>query len=184
MTDTKKESVLITGANGFVGSRLCRRFLAEGYHVIAGVRDGCDGSLLDRLDLEFRFGDITMPETLKGMVAGVDYIIQNAGLVKASRLDLFYEVNCKGTRNIVEAAEQNADLKKFVYISSMAHTQDINKQGGRAIGAGKTFDRRRSAAPDYELWPVQAGRGRGGSGGRRESKLSHNSSARNLWTGR
>ena len=120
MTDTKKDSVLITGANGFVGSRLCKKFLAEGYHVIAGVRDGCDGSLLDGLDLEFRFGDITLPETLASMVGSVDYIIHNAGLVKASRLELFYDVNRKGTQNIIEAAEKNSNLKKLVYISSLA----------------------------------------------------------------
>ena len=30
-----KERILITGAAGFLGSHLCDRFIAEGFHVIA-----------------------------------------------------------------------------------------------------------------------------------------------------
>lgn len=120
MPDVGKVSVLITGANGFVGSRLCARFIADGYHVIAGVRDGSDGTLIESLDLEYRFGDITQPETLPEMVQGVDYIIHNAGIVKAGTSDKFYEINQRGTRNILEAAGANQNLRKFVYISSLA----------------------------------------------------------------
>jgi nucleoside-diphosphate-sugar epimerase len=32
---SEKKRVLITGGAGFLGSHLCDRFLAEGYHVIA-----------------------------------------------------------------------------------------------------------------------------------------------------
>ncbi len=120
MSDMVREKVLITGANGFVGSRLCQRLLADGYHVIAGVREGCDGSLIDDLDLEYRFGDITQPETLPAMIADVDYIIHNAGAVKVKNPELFFEINHHGTKNIVAAAIGNKRLKKFVYISSMA----------------------------------------------------------------
>jgi nucleoside-diphosphate-sugar epimerase len=120
MSRGSRESILITGANGFVGSRLCRKLLCENYHVIAGVRDGCDGALIEDLDLEYRFGDVTSPQTLTEMVHDVDYIIHNAGLVKANTADRFFEVNHRGTENILQAAEKNKRLKKFVYISTMA----------------------------------------------------------------
>ena len=120
MSDDSAQKVLITGANGFVGSRLCRRMIADGYHVIAGIRDGCDGTYLAPLDVEYRFGDITKPETLPEMVAGVDYIVHNAGVVKVTRQARFYEVNQIGTRNLLDAAMDVADLKKFVLISSAA----------------------------------------------------------------
>ncbi|MCX6827484.1 MAG: NAD-dependent epimerase/dehydratase family protein, partial [candidate division Zixibacteria bacterium] len=42
MPENSKESVLITGANGFVGSHLCRRMLEDGYRPIAGIRRGCN----------------------------------------------------------------------------------------------------------------------------------------------
>nr|MBN2277797.1 NAD-dependent epimerase/dehydratase family protein [candidate division Zixibacteria bacterium] len=120
MPEENKKSILITGANGFVGSRLCRQMIAGGYHVIAGVRDGCDASLIDDLKLDYRFGDILHPETLAGMVDGVDYIIHNAGVVKVKNPEMFFTVNQTGTINILNAAKTNSRLKKLVYISSMA----------------------------------------------------------------
>jgi nucleoside-diphosphate-sugar epimerase len=120
-----KIPILITGANGFVGSRLCRKFLSEGFHVIAGVRRTSDLSLLDGLDVEYRYGDITQPETLGDMVSsaqgGVDYIIHNAGLVKAKRKQHFFEVNEKGTKSLFETiARHNPQVKKVIYISTVA----------------------------------------------------------------
>jgi nucleoside-diphosphate-sugar epimerase len=120
VSDGSLQKVLVTGANGFVGSRLCRRLIAEGYGVVAGIRNGCDGSLIEDLDLEYRFGDVTEPESLAGMVRGVDYIVHNAGLVKAKDPSLFIEINHQGTKNVLEAAEKSPNLSKFVYISSMA----------------------------------------------------------------
>ena len=120
MSETKA-SVLITGANGFVGSRLCRKFLAEGYHVIAGVRRTADLSLLHELDVTYRYGDITKPETLAEMFTGVDYIIHNAGVTKVKHSRAFFEINEGGTRNVFEAvAKHNPRVKKVVYISSLA----------------------------------------------------------------
>jgi nucleoside-diphosphate-sugar epimerase len=116
-----KPSVLITGANGFVGSRLCRKFLDEGFHVVAGVRKTADLSLLDGLELEYRYGDVTQPETLGEMVTGIDYVIHNAGLVKAKHKGTFFKVNTGGTKSLFEAiAKYNPQVKKTVYISSLA----------------------------------------------------------------
>ena len=116
-----KPSVLITGANGFVGARLCRLFLDEGCRVIAGVRKTANLSQLEKLDVEYRYGDITRPETLPEMVSGVDYIVHNAGVVKAKRERTFFEVNEKGTRSLMEAiAQHNPLVKRVVYISSLA----------------------------------------------------------------
>lgn len=120
MNKNQKQSVLITGANGFVGSRLCRKLLDENYHVIAGIRRGCNQELISGLDLEFRYGDITNPETLPAMIDDVDYIIHNAGVVKAKNPALFDMVNHIGAKNIAEVCLQNKDLKKFILISSLA----------------------------------------------------------------
>ncbi len=118
---TDKPSVLITGANGFVGSRLCRTFLREGYHVIAGVRKTSDLRQLQQLDITYRYGDVCQPETLPQMVTGVDFIVHNAGVVKVKRTERFFEVNEVGTRALFEAiAEHNPLVKKVVYISSLA----------------------------------------------------------------
>lgn len=118
---SEKPSILITGANGFVGSRLCRTLLDKGFEVIAGVRKTADLSLLEGLDIDFRYGDVCQPETLEVMVSGVDYIVHNAGVVKARKTETFFEVNEGGTKNLFEAvAAHNPAVKKVVYISSLA----------------------------------------------------------------
>lgn len=113
--------VFITGANGFVGSRLCRAFLKRNFKVIAGVRQSSNLNMLKELDVEYRYGDITKPDTLRNMVFGADYIIHNAGVVKVRRNETFFEVNEKGTRSLFEAVAANCpNIKKVIYISSAA----------------------------------------------------------------
>ena len=114
-------SVLITGANGFVGSRLCRKFLRENFTVVAGVRKTADLSLLKGLKLNLAYGDVLQTETLPAMVKGVDYIVHNAGVVKVKSPETFYEVNQHGTENLFAAiASHNPKVKRVVYISSLA----------------------------------------------------------------
>lgn len=117
----KRPSILITGANGFVGARLCRKFINEGFIVYAGVRRTADLSRLSDLTVQLRYGDMTEPVTLPDMVSGVDYIIHNAGVVKAKNKQMFFDINETGTENLLQAiVEHNQSLKKFIYISSLA----------------------------------------------------------------
>lgn len=114
-------TVLITGANGFIGSRLCRSFEAAGFSVTAGVRKNADCSLLEGISLTYRYGDVTESASLPEMVRGADYIIHNAGLTKARTTEQFFSVNENGTRNLLEAAATHArGCKRFVLISSLA----------------------------------------------------------------
>lgn len=116
-----KPSVLVTGANGFVGTRLCHLLLKDGFAVIAGVRKSSDLTSLESLNIEYRYGDVTLPESLPAMVADVDYIVHNAGITKARNKDDFHRINEQGTLALFEAASKhNQALKKIVYISSLA----------------------------------------------------------------
>jgi nucleoside-diphosphate-sugar epimerase len=116
-----KQSILVTGANGFIGSRLCELFLREGYRVVAGVRKSSDLTFLKDLQVEYRFGDITQPESIPATVAGVDYIIHNAGLVKSTKRETFFAVNENGTAQLMDGiSKHNPGVKKVVLISSLA----------------------------------------------------------------
>ena len=118
-TDTP--TILITGANGFLGSRLCRTFSSRGFTVIAGVRKNADLTLLDGIPVVYRYGDITNADTLGEMVVGCDYIIHNAGVVKANKRETFFSVNAGGTRAICEAiVRAGVTPLRFVQISSLA----------------------------------------------------------------
>ena len=114
-------SVLITGANGFVGARLCRYFIQQGFHVVGGVRQSSDLSQLRDLPVEFRHGDVTTADKLPAMVQGVDYIVHNAGIVKSKDPQQFFKVNELGTKALMEAVTHgNPNVRKIVYISSLA----------------------------------------------------------------
>ena len=116
-----KKSILITGANGFVGARLCKKFLSENFQVFAGVRKSADLTNLDGLDVSYRYGDITNRASLDTMVQEVDYIIHNAGVVKAKKDQTFFDVNEIGTESLLQAVEKNnPNLKKFIFVSSLA----------------------------------------------------------------
>jgi len=93
----------------------------EGFEVVAGVRSSSNLASLESLKVTYRYGDVTRPETLKDMVAGMDYVIHNAGVIKAKRKDTFFQVNEKGAASLFEAIEKhNRSVRKVVLISSQA----------------------------------------------------------------
>ncbi len=120
MTEVKP-SVLITGANGFIGARLCNRFLLEGFRVVAGVRASSDLSALESFNLDYRKGDLTDAASLSEMATGVDYIVHNAGIVKAKERETFFRINEGGTRSLMEAVyRSNPGVRKVAVMSSLA----------------------------------------------------------------
>ncbi|MFH1784715.1 MAG: SDR family NAD(P)-dependent oxidoreductase [bacterium] len=119
--------VLITGANGFIGSHLTEALLDKGYSVRCLLRKTSDLSWLAPLEekssgrLEFVYGDICDKESLRAVVGDVDYVYHVAGLVKAHRPQRYYEVNVEGTRNLAEVTRDiSPNIKKFVFFSSLA----------------------------------------------------------------
>ncbi len=74
-------TVAVTGAMGFVASRLLPRLFERGVRVLALVRPGRDTSALGASPLlEFRHGDLDDAATLGGAFAGADAVVHLAGL--------------------------------------------------------------------------------------------------------
>ncbi len=112
--------VLITGANGFIGSNLCKRMIDQGIEVNALVRKTSDLTFLQGLDVQLYYGDINQPKTLTPALEGVEKVFHVAGLAADwGPYSLFEQVNFRGTQNMANTAVKEG-VKRFIYISTVA----------------------------------------------------------------
>lgn len=111
--------VLVTGANGFVGSWLTRRLVSRGDRVHCLSRPGADLHLLDGVACEHVQGDVTKPETLPNALEGIDVVFHLAGIRRAAVRDEFMRVNAEGTRHLCDAMVQQG-TRRLVLCGSLA----------------------------------------------------------------
>lgn len=111
--------VLVTGANGFVGSHLAEALLAQGYRVRAMVRRGSDLTFIEHLPIELVYGDVRDADQLKEACQGVDAVCHCAALTRAVDEETFLRTNSLGTEALARACiEVNPELQRFVLVSS------------------------------------------------------------------
>jgi len=114
------DSILITGASGFVGSAIANEFRRAGYRVRVLVRSSSPRTNVDPADEVF-VGDILHRESVASALKGARYLIHAAAdyrLWAPSTEDLL-STNVEGTRIIMEEALR-AGLERIVHTSSVA----------------------------------------------------------------
>lgn len=123
------EKVLVTGADGFIGSHLTERLLQEGYNVKAFVYYNSFNSWgwLDTLEknvlneIEIFAGDIRDPNGVRIAIQGCESVFHLAALIgipfSYRSPDSYVDTNIKGTLNILQAALQ-FDVKRVLITSS------------------------------------------------------------------
>ncbi|SEQ47334.1 NAD-dependent epimerase/dehydratase family protein [Streptomyces radiopugnans] len=113
---------LVTGATGFVGTRLVRRLLEEGHTVAALVRDPARARL--PAAVEPLGGDLADGRGLSRAAAwGADRVIHLAGAVRAapgSGCGGYASVNAGGTRRLCRALAALPRPPRLVHCSSLA----------------------------------------------------------------
>jgi nucleoside-diphosphate-sugar epimerase len=115
--------VLLTGANGFVGSHILDSLHARGLATVALLRRASNQRFIQvhLPRLEVRVGSLSDPQSLDAALRDVTHVIHCAGCTKALRQSEFYEVNQAGTRNVVEAVNrQQGRIQRLVHLSSLA----------------------------------------------------------------
>lgn len=115
--DLKNKKVLVTGADGFIGSHLVERLLDEGCRVKAFVYYNSFNSWgwLDTFPkeklskIEIFAGDIRDPNGVRTAMKDVDVVFHLAALIAIPfsyhSPDSYIDTNVKGTLNIVQAAK-------------------------------------------------------------------------------
>ena len=110
--------VLITGADGFIGSHLTEKLIEHGFEVRAfvfynsfnswGWLDGLPKELMDQV--EVFSGDIRDPHGVKEAMKGCNGVFHLAALIAIpfsySSPDAYVDTNIKGTLNILQAAKE------------------------------------------------------------------------------
>jgi nucleoside-diphosphate-sugar epimerase len=107
--------IAVTGATGFVGSRLLDRALATGHEVRALTRRAQEA----RAGVTWVLGALDSPGALADLVTGADAVIHVAGVVNAPDRARFAAGNVAGTQAIADAAA-SAGVRRFVHVSSLA----------------------------------------------------------------
>jgi nucleoside-diphosphate-sugar epimerase len=112
--------VLVTGANGFLGSALVRRLLRDGHEVRAFARSRQRAENVADLPLEVVYGDVVDPESLRSAMGDIEVVHHVAGLASDwAPLSAFESVNVTGVENVLTAARATG-VRRVVHISSAA----------------------------------------------------------------
>ena len=128
--------VLISGANGFLGSHIVEKSLLENYATTAIIREGSDTSNLEEIKGYEHFSlDYSSVESI---ISGLnqlpkqDLIIHNAGLTKSYTWDGYKKVNIDLTCRFIQAIKKSSithEQTKFAYISSLAAKGPVGNNG-------------------------------------------------------
>jgi nucleoside-diphosphate-sugar epimerase len=113
------KKILITGANGFIGSNLCTYFLKKGFDVYGMVRETSDIHFLNGCGIKLITGDLRKPAGFD-LPEKIDYIIHSASVVSdnASEDDCFNNIFLISKLLFEKINASNLSLKKFIYIST------------------------------------------------------------------
>lgn len=113
-----QKHILVTGADGFIGSHLTEALLDKGYKVRALAQYnsfnnwGWLEDIAPRHDLEIVCGDVRDPDFCREICRGIDTVYHLAALIAIpysySAPDSYVDTNIKGTLNMCQAARDAA----------------------------------------------------------------------------
>ncbi|WP_036068182.1 NAD-dependent 4,6-dehydratase LegB [Leptospira noguchii] len=123
------KKILVTGADGFIGSHLTEALVRQGYEVKAfvlynsfnswGWLDSCDSDV--RGKFEVFAGDVRDPNGVRAAMKGCDAVLHLAALIAIPYSyhspDTYVDTNVKGALNIVQAAK-DLNISKVVHTST------------------------------------------------------------------
>ena len=140
------ESVLITGASGFIGSFIVEEALKRRFGVWAGIRSTSSKKYLKNRKIHFLELDFAHPNELRAQLSGhkgtynkFDYIIHCAGVTKCSDKKTFDYVNYLQTKYFIDTLKAlNMVPKQFIYISTLSVFGPVREKDYTPIEADDT----------------------------------------------
>lgn len=117
---------LVTGGSGFTGGHLVKKLLDWNINVRVLARPTSKIDNLKKLGAEIIIGDIIDKDSVFKAVKGMDKVFNIAAAYRESNLPdkAYWDVNFKGTRNIINACLKY-EVSRFVYCSTIGVVSSV-----------------------------------------------------------
>lgn len=120
LTSSSLSEIALTGATGFIGAIILKQLVAAGWQVRALYRAKKGRVPAQLPGVQWIEGGLTDKAALNTLVRGTFAVIHCAGAVRGATQADFDRVNLEGARCIAEVAAAQAQIPKFLLISSLA----------------------------------------------------------------
>ena len=135
------DSILVTGASGFIGSFIVEEALQKGYSTWAAIRKSSSKQYLQDPAIHFIELDYTHPDILQEQLkehaskhGAFTYIVHCAGVTKCTDKSDFDRINYQQTMNFIKALiATNQVPKLFVFISTLSVFGPIHEKDYQPI---------------------------------------------------
>jgi nucleoside-diphosphate-sugar epimerase len=153
--------ILVTGATGFIGTRLVECLVGRGFRNLrCFVRPSSDAAALDRLSgarrhgarIEMFGGNLLSPDDCAAATRGAAVIFHLATSRDGRSFPEAFLNSVVTTRNLLDASLRHRDLRRFVNISSLAVYTNSNKRRRRLLDESSPVERRPELRGDAYLF--------------------------------
>ena len=144
MKPATQNTVLITGASGFVGVHTQAYLLNMGFSVRVLLRSETSFETDSHPKLQKYYGSLTDADSLIEACEGVDCVVHLAGVahVNDTKKEYLHKINVNGTKLLINAAIDR-NVKKFVLVSSSLAAEAMSdSNASTAYGATKLLSER------------------------------------------
>ena len=155
--------IFITGAAGYIGSKLSMTLAREGHTVHALVRSPASAKWITDPNIHVFIGDIQDIESVRRAMKGCEQVYHVAGKagVWAEDKSVFYDVNVEGTRHVLDVAKE-VGVKKIVYTSSCgvlgpSQNKPLAENDQRTVSFALDYDKSKKMAEDLVADYVKEG---------------------------
>ncbi|WP_372649984.1 SDR family oxidoreductase [Draconibacterium sp.] len=110
------KKIAIAGATGYLGKYLVELSIESNAEGIALARNTEKLAAFDSKNLQKVKAELTLPESLKGLLNGVDTVISTVGITRQKDGLTYMDVDYQANKNLLNEAVE-AGVRKFIYAS-------------------------------------------------------------------